>query len=332
VAALPDRVAHGAHKRFTGPAAIPGKLNLVLCAACVLVSAGCWALPVVVEDSWAALLAGALGFALLKEPLFGLLHEADHRILHPHRRVNDALGIVLAATLPSSYRYHRLAHLTHHAYNRCKRERVEYYSAAQSRFRRNVFYYAVLMGLMWVGLVLTNVFFTILPQRLVKKWRLDTDFAQPLPPLGRADLTAIRLEFAGVLAFHAGLLAFTPVSALQLAVFLYASALSYSLLRHVVHYGASFDVIEGSFDLRAPRFLWPLLLHGNLHLAHHRHPSVPWLHLPHIADPADARFGYFEMVARQWRGVLSEAEQLADEAGQNVRTLEPGSADHSAQA
>ena len=62
------------------------------------------------------------------------------------------------------------------------------------------------------------------------------------------------------------------------------------------------DVIDGAWNLR----VWPvtqaLFLNYNLHLAHHRDPSVPWTGLPARVGPDDPRPGFWLIYLGLFRG------------------------------
>jgi hypothetical protein len=45
-----------------------------------------------------------------------------------------------------------------------------------------------------------------------------------------------------------------------------------------------------------------LQLHVYDHLAHHQHPSVPWLFLPHYRDPAQPRRWFWRQYWSMWKG------------------------------
>jgi fatty acid desaturase len=45
-----------------------------------------------------------------------------------------------------------------------------------------------------------------------------------------------------------------------------------------------------------------LFLNYNLHLAHHREPAVPWIHLPGRVRPADASPSFWSVYRRLWQG------------------------------
>ena len=60
-----------------------------------------------------------------------------------------------------------------------------------------------------------------------------------------------------------------------------------------------------------------VFLNYHLHLAHHRHPSVPWIHLPAHVDPAEPRPSFFGIWLSMWGGPrpLPEPARGAEPAG-----------------
>jgi fatty acid desaturase len=62
------------------------------------------------------------------------------------------------------------------------------------------------------------------------------------------------------------------------------------------------DIVNGAHNLKMPRWMRPFYLNFNLHLAHHQHPHVPWIHLPKIADPESQRIQFFWNYLRLWGG------------------------------
>jgi fatty acid desaturase len=288
---------------------VPGALNLALLAAIVVALVGIWSLPAFFPGDARALYGGAFLFGLVVQPLYTLWHETAHDIFHRRRFVNDAAGFLTAAFLPSSFWLLHFVHLGHHMSNRSKRERIEYYAEGESRFARAAFYYAVLLGLNWLGFVIQTLVFTLVPTPLVRKLGLDRELGATLPPLSDADFLRIRLEVLGVALLWSAALVFTPVTGTQFAVYFAANAIFYSQLRYIYHYEARFDVVEGAYDLRAPRFVTAFLLNATYHLTHHRNPKVPWRSLPELANPGEQTRGFFEMLLRQWRGAIPESAQ-----------------------
>lgn len=288
---------------------IPAALNAGLFVVCIAALCAAWWLPVHFPRSTWAWIAGAVAYGALTQPLFGILHECMHDVFSRSRLVNDVAGVMLAIFMPSSFRMIRYVHLGHHMANRSKRERIEYYAEGESRLKQSVFFYAVLMGLNWFGFVSQNIAFTFLPIRLIRRWKLDTSLASTLPSLSDAQLRLIAVEFAVVVAAHVSLLVFTPVTARQYLLYTVASAFCFSQARFVFHYEASFDVVEGTFNLRAPRWFRLFMLNANYHLTHHRHPKVPWVHLEQASDEREMTYGLFERWRAQWRGVHPESSQ-----------------------
>lgn len=297
--------------------AIPRHLNLALLIIIQSAITLCWVIPVWLDHAlWAQILFAFL-FGTLLQPLYALLHECMHDIFHPNRTINNAAGRLLSLWMLSSFNMLRFVHLGHHASNRSKRERIEYYEDGTPAWKQALFYYAVLLGLNWIGFVLQNLLFSVLPIRLLRQWKLDRNIGATLPLIPDDDIVKIRHEFLTVLTAHAAIVVFTPVDMAQMGWFLLMNAAFYSQIRYIYHYKSAFDVVEGAFDLRAPRWLQCFLLNTHLHLTHHRNPKVPWHALPRVAAPDNIQYGFFEKLLEQWRGVWPESSQ----ANRNGRTI-----------
>lgn len=288
---------------------IPVALNVMLWLLIQTVIVLCWLLPVWAADHLLAILLFAFIYGAVSQPLYALLHEAMHDIFSRNRLLNDSAGFTLSVWMFSSFHLLRLVHLGHHVSNRSRRERIEYYDDNGSRWQQALFYYAVLLGLNWVGFVLQNLLFLLLPTALIRRLGLDRNLGATLPPMKDRDLRRIRLEFGATLLVYAAILWLTPVSGLQLACFLFANAMFYSQIRYIYHYKAKFDVVEGAYDLKAPHWLQWFLLNSNYHLTHHRNPKVPWLYAPRVAAPGSMQYSVAYKLKEQWRGVLPESSQ-----------------------
>ncbi len=103
--------------------------------------------------------------------------------------------------------------------------------------------------------------------------------------------------------------------ALQVALFLaldlslwgwlaayWAFGLNWSSVQYTDHAGSPRDVIEGAWNLAFTPPAQALFLNYNLHLAHHRDPSVPWIHLPGRVRPDDPRPGFWPIYLRLFLG------------------------------
>jgi fatty acid desaturase len=78
--------------------------------------------------------------------------------------------------------------------------------------------------------------------------------------------------------------------------------LQWSALQYADHAFAPLDVVEGAWDLRVHRWVQAVFLNYHLHLAHHRHPTMPWIHLPRYVDASRPRPRFLAQYARMWLG------------------------------
>ena len=99
------------------PAAIPNRLNGAIVAAQLLAVAACVWAAARVESGWA--LAGlALGFGVVMNSVYSIIHEAEHGMLFSHRGWNDFAGAAMALLFPAPFHLIRQGHLGHHLRNR----------------------------------------------------------------------------------------------------------------------------------------------------------------------------------------------------------------------
>ena len=129
---------------------IPGRLNLGILIASLSGIALC--LWLASHASWPVALLAALGFALLGNTCYALMHEAVHRHFHPTLWINETAGRILAGTFPTAFALQRVFHLTHHANNRSTAERFDYYAPHENRVIKVLQWYSILTGLYWLAL------------------------------------------------------------------------------------------------------------------------------------------------------------------------------------
>jgi fatty acid desaturase len=77
---------------------------------------------------------------------------------------------------------------------------------------------------------------------------------------------------------------------------------NWSSLQYTDHAFSKLDVREGAWNLRVNRVTQALFLNYHHHLAHHRHPQVPWLHLGAFVDPSEERPSFWRIYGQMWRG------------------------------
>jgi fatty acid desaturase len=280
---------------------IPTAMNLcgvVVCSTlCLLLLYGASRASSVGE-----VLACAVAFAIVLVPTYSLIHEAEHEMLVPDRRWNDLLGRWLCVLFVVSFAFLKHCHLRHHRKNRTDIEMWDLYLENQVPWQRRWNLYLMMSGLGYLMLWVSVILFALAPPLVyVGFFQRHTEMAGFLEGSERR-LDAIRSESWMVLAVWAlafWLLDLEPVAFLALYG---AAGFLWSSQTYVNHAFSPRDIINGAHNLKMPRWLLPVYLNFNLHLAHHQHPHVPWIHLPGLVQPSIARVGFFRNYLRLWGG------------------------------
>jgi fatty acid desaturase len=251
----------------------------------------------------------ALGYGVVMNSAYAMLHEAEHGILHPRRGVNDLVGTVLALFFPAPFHLIRQGHIGHHIRNRSDDEAFDLYFDGESRFWRCVQLYGTLTGLFWVLIYVTNVLVLVRPS-LVLPARMDraTDaFIDSLNPRYRR---LIQAEALAVLALHAGMVWIWRIPIGHYFAVMFGFGFVWSAMQYVHHYGTERDVLKGARNLRTFRLLDLVWLNHNWHRHHHAQPTVPWLYLPHLGDVDEERGSLVGAYLKMWRGPQRATERV----------------------
>jgi fatty acid desaturase len=283
---------------------IPGTLNAVLTAAAAAACGGAlWlASP---GTPWQAALA-AIAFSFVNNTMFSLLHESVHGIAHPNRRVSEALGTFAAAWFPTSLSLQRVFHLAHHARNRTVDEQFDYIRPFDRPLLKRAQWYAILTGVYWVFVPLGGLAYLVWPS-LFSRTRASATAGQTgassmFAHLDEAPRTRIRLELLCTVAVQLALFVLLDLNATGWLLCYAAFAVNWSSLQYTDHAFSKLDVRDGAWNLRVHPLTRALFLNYHHHLAHHRHPQVPWLHLGDYVDPAEERPSFWQIYRQMWRG------------------------------
>lgn len=286
--------------------AIPGRLNL---AILVVVAPLTWGLLWVGSHAslgWALL--AAWGFALFHNTLFSLLHEAVHGVAHRNRRVNETLGTLCAAAFPTSFTMQRIAHLGHHRRNRSDRELYDYRLPHQSRWLRDFWLYAGnLFGLYWFCIPLSNLIFLLAPwffssRRFVHGVAKNLGFEAYVEEIAAHSKTRIWLECLLALLYQVALWWALDLDWQGWLLCHWAFALHWSALQYVDHAWSRRHATEGAWNLKVLPLSSAVALNYHFHLVHHRHPEVPWIHLPGLVRAEDQRPTFWAIYFSLWGG------------------------------
>lgn len=282
--------------------AIPAKLNLALSAAVGGAMVGLLWATQQQTSAWGVALCAA-GFALTGLPLYALMHEAMHRTLHPSVTVNDAAGFALSALFPGAFTFLRSCHLGHHRRNRTDAELFDGFYPHESAAKKRLTFYALYLGLFWLMVPLATLALLVWPQLMMAHLVQDAPPAAAMANgIPQRHIRRIRWEAAGAVALQALLIWALGLSWWAWAAAYGAYGLCWSSQNYITHAGSPRHVLNGAFNLRAHRLFSLWVLNFNWHLAHHQHPAVPWVHLPHLDDPDRARPSYLWAFIRFWRG------------------------------
>jgi len=283
-------------------ALIPYRVNIGLTT--IVVSGGVGLQWLASHSShWYVVLAIAIVFSFLFLPLYSLLHEAEHRVFHPHTPTNDIFGFLLAAFFPGPFTFLRACHLGHHQRNRTNAEMFDLYYPDDNLLAKRLYFYALYLGMFWLAVPVATVIFLLWPGLLrTRILQGDPSTSNMINGIPSWYMLRIRLECLAV-----GLIQGTIFFVLDLKLFPYLllyglAGINWSSQQYINHADSPRHVLNGAHNLKAHPLYSALLLNFNWHLAHHQHPNVSWLHLPDFDDPTRIRPGYWGAFVRFWRG------------------------------
>lgn len=269
---------------------------------------------------WVPLLA--VGYALLMNSAYLMLHEAEHALLHPNPVFNDAVGTLLALFFPAPFHLLRQGHLGHHVRNRTDDEAFDFYFESDNRLWKHWAFYNILWGGFWLCIVASNLLLPFRPRLWSPRGTtLDRPTEALIESLNPRYDPLIRLEAVTLITLHAGLIIFVGIPVLHWAVLIGTFGVTWSSMQLMHHYGTERDVRKGARNLRTFAWLDRLWLNHNWHQRHHEQPHVPWIHLPQLdAGPVVPREPMFRAWLRQWRGPRLAPNRVTNpHAGQPIR-------------
>ncbi|HEX3685352.1 MAG TPA: fatty acid desaturase [Bryobacteraceae bacterium] len=290
---------------------IPARLNLVLTAITLAGLVTILSMAGTVHSGW-ALLALAACYGLLMNTGYALVHESEHGILHSNRRINLWCGVILMLFFPAPYHLIRQGHLGHHMRNRSDDEAFDFYFEGESALWRWLQLYGILTGFFWATIALSNFVCAAAPRLLRKEVtpfeRTTVALQKTLNPRHEAWIQA---EALAVFAVHGVLMVVFAVPLLRYLAVLCGFGCLWSAMQYVHHFGTTRDVLRGARNLKTLAAIDLMWLNHNWHLNHHLNPTVPWIHLPRLAEPHDERrSSLIRAYLRMWRGPRFSPERI----------------------
>lgn len=281
---------------------LPERLNLFLSALmlCALVTL-LWGAGQV--SGW-GLLGISLGYGLVMNSAYAMLHEAEHGLLHGNKRINDGVGVILALFFAAPFHLLRQGHIGHHVRNRSDDEAFDFYFEGENPLWKRLQLYGILTGFFWLVILLGTALTVVWPTLIrPRRFRVDRPTEALLESINPHFLPLVWMESLAAVLLHAGLIVFFEIPLLHWFLTLAGFGAMWSALQYVHHFGTERDVLKGALNLRTWKWLDALWLHHNWHLRHHQHPTVPWIHLPHIEEgEQEPRPHLLPAWLRMWRG------------------------------
>lgn len=288
---------------------IPERINLLLSlmapAGCIL----CLYLFEHNESIWIKTIA-AISFGLINNTIFSLLHEAVHGVLFNSRTLNNGFGRFLAAFFPTTFTLQQAFHLGHHRRNRTDHEIFDQYYPKDDIWMKRAIIYLLLTGFYWPSSPIANLIFLFCPWMFEsKKFRKnelmkDSSFDSMMSVFDRRSLpkNKIRLEILLSLTIQVAIIILCDISFLTWIICYYSFAIFWSSLQYTDHAWSKRDIREGAWNLKVSPLTEKIFLNYHYHLIHHRHPNLPWIHLPKFVESKDPRPSFWEIYFKLWKG------------------------------
>jgi fatty acid desaturase len=296
---------------------IPAPANAAIVVAQLFALAACFYAASRVSGVW-GVTALAIAFGVLMNSVYSIIHEAEHAILFPRRRANEAAGVVMALFFPAPFHLLRQGHIGHHLRNRSDDEAFDLYFEGDNVVWRWMVWVGILTGLYYVLVVVSNAIAAVAPfildrrhfrvERHVTVDRASAAFFESLNP---RHLRWIQLEGFAAIALHAGIVWGLNIPLWHYLAMYGAFGFMWSAMQYVHHYGTERHVTRGARNLWLFGPIDAVWLNHNWHRAHHEHPTVPWVYLPQIGREESPQRGFLPWAyAKMWKGPRRTDERV----------------------
>lgn len=300
---------------------IPTTLNLVIIGTQLVCIAGIF-YGASIATTWQELVLLAVVFGVVGNSIYSIIHEAEHRILHPVRKVNDVLGTAMALLFPAPFHLIRQGHIGHHRRNRSDDEAFDFYFIGERPLLKWLQLYGTLTGLFWITVVLSNIIVLVCPYVLQRRYfAFDRPSAALMESLNPAYWRLIKLEAVLVITLHTLVVWGMGIPFLNYVAVYFGFGFTWSAMQYVHHFGTERHVLRGTRNLWICAPIDWIWLHHNWHLLHHQHPTLPWIYLPQVAQKENpGREFLLWHYLQMWRGPRYTDEHVENRyAGRIIR-------------
>jgi len=270
----------------------------------------------------------ALVFGVLMNSVYSIIHEAEHAMLFPGRRINEGVGILMALFFPAPFHLLRQGHIGHHLRNRSDDEAFDLYFEGDNVVWKWTVWMGILTGLYYLLVVISNGIAIFAPFILDRRSfkiddhvKVDRASAAFIKSFNPAYLRWIRLEACAAIVLHVAIVWFFRIPIWNYLAMNGSFGFMWSAMQYVHHYGTERHVTRGARNLWIFGPLDAIWLNHNWHRAHHEHPTIPWIYLPALNDAHAERRRFLPLTyLGMWRGPRRTEEHVENKyAGRIVQ-------------
>ena len=288
---------------------IPDRLNILLVVFVATLSLFWLWLGSHFVERWELLILCGIGYSYLMLTNYALLHEASHDKLHSNPELNYILSMITGFFFPMSATLHKNTHTKHHIQNRSEDELFDAYTESDSKVKKYIQWYAILIGIFWFYPVLGSIVLCFFSPTTVQKWFLDDRPGRAYSGnFNKPEIRKMSLELVLLILFGVSVIVILDLSLKVLLVYYLFTAINWSTRQFIEHAFTRRHFVEGSLNLKHFPWMSKLLLHRELDLNHHRYPDVPWNFLPELVSPDEPQIHYIEQYLRLWKGPVPASQ------------------------
>lgn len=311
---------------------IPSTLNILIAITAGSASIACLYIASHTEQWWLILVA-AIAFSFVNNTLFSLMHDAAHFVLHPNRKVNDALGVFVSGFFPTGFLFQRICHLNHHRNNRTDVEMFEAYYPNDNKFLKSFQWYGLLLGGYWPMYMIALALYTIFPSFFFNSLFRNTD-NKAIKHTGadsyiklfenNPQTPRIKAEIIYSFSFQAALFFLLDYKLWPMLFCYWIFSLNWGALQYADHAYSKRDIRRGAWNLKVNPLVRLLFLNYHYHLVHHVHPFLPWIHLNKFSEKVGdggENPTFMSIYLRMWKGPTLTTEQSPNPLDRNFSEL-----------
>lgn len=257
-------------------------------------------------------------FCLVMQGVFSMMHEAFHGLAHSKSKLNYFVMWWASTLFGAAATLIHINHLGHHTRNRTRAELADFASADESLLRKRVEYYFAILGGIWLAAFIGSLLLPLLPARITGRWSQTAEvntYAAAFKDFSKRDFSRIRLEVIASVALWLSVGTVLGWKGHVVLLTYIAFAFSWSSLQWVYHMRTPLDVVEGAYNMRAPRLVRWAFLNFNYNLTHHRQSQLHWQQMHRASNLKETRPLWFG-----WLQVFLPPQRLPDDLTQLAKT------------